>query len=1151
MATDADAQAWIDDVVADGGTVRSEVAIDNAIIKLKNEGIWAAQDHIWIRKYTGSEIGALKCLKQLTDSVNFGCAFDDDIGFTGDGVDDFIETNGRNGLTNLVQNSAHYGVKFADGNTLASDSLSGRIGCFIGKGGGAFMQYCINSESIPTDITDEDGFFVATRDGASSPKLYRNGVEIRDDSKTSETPNGGDFASLAYNGNSFSANSNSTEQYIAGTEEVLTIGGALTAAQVSSLNTIINEYYDDVENPPVDEFGIASPEDGATGVTTTPDLTVDNPDVFANLNFQVSESATFDKANVVADIFDTDTSGATETVSVTEALASATQHHLRVRNFTPGGFQFAFLYQEDFTESTAFDDWVSSQMTGTGSFTVTGGEGVITPDPSSQVGIVYDANWTNVDIIHDVEFTNVTTSQQPTIHFRVQGTTWIGNFIPSYYLYFIGNEMRIGRITYSGSPSDYTSENITFNRTANTKYKVRFLLDEYRIRIAIWEASGTQNGWQFDYTDTSQRYASGGFAFKTTSPSAGAESLIVDNIQVSGSEFTEIEQSVDSISISPDSANSAEGTTVGFTGNIQTSGGLSNAGSFTKQSGDSDITIQSTNGSTVIIAISGSASDQDSATFRFTSDEDATKFVDFTVTADVNAQPVSGGEAEDIAILEEISALWDMPNQIGVDNSWKNSGMTLDPAPDGVTVETIGGELRVTSINLKDRGIEQSNGIPDNVENLTEMFEFNVHYNNMSGPLRNGIFKHQKLSRCYLNHVGYTKTDPHIKATGGDGGIQIAGGKDVDRLGGPHNNFTGPMTEFDMPELEWFTLAWCDVGGTIPSGFWNSTKMKFFDIGSNLMDMQSVPSEIGNFTQLMQFIAGRGTNGGEKGPAYFQGAVPSSFTNLVNLDYGGFANQAITSIPDLSSMNPIYLRLAENDLTMPFPDYWVDGTWSRTRAISLTFQNFSGQLPPNIASGFQQFRITSSTGNPSPMTGEVPANLWSNNANSLINVNFSYHDFTKMNAEDLTMLNRIRNLRWYNCQVSEGFPLLDWYNFYNQNEGDSYAGHPCSSFSRFQVQNNKYTSAQINRIITAQPWEIDQNGKSALWYFENKNNLISNVDPNHTIQDYLNDGFSQDCIDSWLTGNYSGSTGYDFMTNMLNDIYDGWARFLIGGQNPD
>lgn len=234
---DADAQAWFDEVVNNGGTVSNgrKTVVNELVVGLKNDGIWSKLDRLslYAAENTPSALTDLVSLTLATEvnSVTFAA----DQGYTPAGNGTYIDTNFNptSGSPNFAQDSAMLAV-WNNSNVEHNSALilNSGFSCLIGTRLTTGLDDCyvdVNSASGFSNTTTNangDGLWAADRSGASAILGYRNGSQVITGSSSSASP----------------ANQNLVIQPVNRQISVVVIGEHLTGAEHSDLYDRLSIY---------------------------------------------------------------------------------------------------------------------------------------------------------------------------------------------------------------------------------------------------------------------------------------------------------------------------------------------------------------------------------------------------------------------------------------------------------------------------------------------------------------------------------------------------------------------------------------------------------------------------------------------------------------------------------------------------------------------------------------------------------------------------------------------------------------------------------------------------------------------------------------------------------------------------------------------
>jgi hypothetical protein len=354
-------------------------------------------------------------------------------------------------------------------------------------------------------------------------------------------------------------------------------------------------------------------------------------------------------------------------------------------------------------------------------------------------------------------------------------------------------------------------------------------------------------------------------------------------------------------------------------------------------------------------------------------------------------QPTTGLDSEegDIAGLE---ALYNSTNGGNWDNNtnWSASGMSLDPAPYGVTVESIGGENRVTSIDLRSNSL--SGILPNEIGNFRQIFYWNVKHNQLTGGIPQSIENWVNIIDEYWSYRladDVNKDFPNLDLHNGYEDYST-------------NFFDGvyPDVWANRTNLEVFQLH----GSYCTTIFYESmsacVNLGWIFCAWSYELNQQLPTALFNLPKLYQMKINR-SNG-------LQGPLPTTVDLPELRIYGVDRHRTLTGpLPDLTGSKKLQHYAARNRHTDEFPSYLFDGSFPLFRTLYLAWNGsdgttgITGQLPDLTASANNiSILVLDLVGNkmdgPIPdslalhqgliitdlrynnFTGEIPQNGWSN-----------------------------------------------------------------------------------------------------------------------------------------------------------------------------
>ena len=143
----------------------------------------------------------------------------------------------------ITLNSQHLGIYLAN-NSAPTGTGRNYIGaavptpryCSIGQDGGANWFYGLSSAGGGTSSSSRQGMIIAASSGGTTDSIYRNGTVFHTTTGVVRSVINVSIYIACFN------NNGSPQQYYANQYRFATIGSGLTAAEVSTLSTIINTF---------------------------------------------------------------------------------------------------------------------------------------------------------------------------------------------------------------------------------------------------------------------------------------------------------------------------------------------------------------------------------------------------------------------------------------------------------------------------------------------------------------------------------------------------------------------------------------------------------------------------------------------------------------------------------------------------------------------------------------------------------------------------------------------------------------------------------------------------------------------------------------------------------------------------------------------
>ncbi len=369
--------------------------------------------------------------------------------------------------------------------------------------------------------------------------------------------------------------------------------------------------------------------------------------------------------------------------------------------------------------------------------------------------------------------------------------------------------------------------------------------------------------------------------------------------------------------------------------------------------------------------------------------------------------------------------------------------------------------------------------IPSSLGNLTNLTELDLYYNRLNGSIPASLGNLVNLQSLILASNRLSGAIPP----------EIGGMSALQQLALYSNQLTGslPAQIGQLTNLTSITLGGNSLSGALPAEIGNLTQLYNFQIQFN--QFTSIPPEIGNLSNLLYFYAhyNQFTSlpsqlGNLSKLKYFEidhnqlsGAVPESFTNLVNLCVPGMMNcnssiygldlgynrltttslspaldtflaakdpdwkdtqwtpwtscAAVTQIPVSECNALLALYNATGGANWYYHTGWLESgnpaTWygvtvsgGHVTKINLNWNNLVGGLPSELGN-LPQLQFLSLTGN-YQMGGSIPASL--GNLTNLVGLDLQIDQLTGSIPASLGNLTNLQELYLSNNQLSGSIP---------------------------------------------------------------------------------------------------------------------------------
>ncbi|KAH6820640.1 hypothetical protein C2S53_019158 [Perilla frutescens var. hirtella] len=297
---------------------------------------------------------------------------------------------------------------------------------------------------------------------------------------------------------------------------------------------------------------------------------------------------------------------------------------------------------------------------------------------------------------------------------------------------------------------------------------------------------------------------------------------------------------------------------------------------------------------------------------------------------------------------------------------------------------------------------ELTMGFPDFIATCLNLTHLNLADNKISGEIPPSLGQLRNLKFLDLRKNSFNSSIPP----------ELGQCTNLTHLALGINPLTGhlPLSLFNLTKLTLLDLATSSLSGEVPSQIGLLINLNYLYLYTNSFS-GSIPPQIGNLKLLLELdLSGN----------HFSDEIPSTIGNLTNLKILKLASNNLTgtipyAIGDLSSLE--ILDLSSNPLRGPVPDsisflhnlqllFFQNNSLSgilpqdlgqnspRLANVSFSNNNFSGQLPPGLCSGFAlvYFAVINNR-----FSGSLPVCF--KNCSSLIRVRLEGNQFSGNIAE--------------------------------------------------------------------------------------------------------------------------------------------------------
>ncbi|XXG68675.1 hypothetical protein AAC387_Pa06g1706 [Persea americana] len=263
-----------------------------------------------------------------------------------------------------------------------------------------------------------------------------------------------------------------------------------------------------------------------------------------------------------------------------------------------------------------------------------------------------------------------------------------------------------------------------------------------------------------------------------------------------------------------------------------------------------------------------------------------------------------------------------------IDDSVAFTSNDINPALKCLCNFNNGTTCRITQMRVS--ALDARGPIPEELGNLTKLFDLNLRRNYLTGPVPAFI---GNLTDMQFLSLG-------TNALSGPIPKEIGKLQKLKSLGIGSNNFNGslPPELGNLVNLEQLYMDSSGVGGEIPSTFSNLVNLKIVRASDSPFN-GTIPSFIGSWNLTSLRLQGNS----------FQGSIPSSFSNLTSmtdLRISDISNGS-SSLAFISNMKSLSVLILRNNMifgTIPLNI----GEYQSLQQLDLSFNNLTGQIPSSL-----------------------------------------------------------------------------------------------------------------------------------------------------------------------------------------------------------